>query len=91
MLEDFIWAVHAAIHFYYSVNLRQSIFFGMFSMYIFVVHCPRMALRIQKPYFKGWTGAKIHKVDTDSKAWMAPMLLGMPLLAATAFYDINTK
>ena len=90
--EDTIWAIHAAMMAYYSQTWLQLTVFGLFSAYLFLLHLPRMYKRISPPFFpRVYNGSQvlIEKPDLDTKIWMAPMLLVMPILQAVIYYQIN--
>tara|TARA_B110000305_G_C19005159_1_gene432310 strand:- start:194 stop:370 length:177 start_codon:yes stop_codon:yes gene_type:complete len=58
-VEDTIWAIHAALMAFMSNTIPQILIFGLFSAYLFLLHLPRMAKRIERPFLRKWLGVQI--------------------------------
>lgn len=74
---------------YFSINNIQKALWATFAGYMLFFHHPRMCGKIERPFIKGWKKVEVKKIDLDTRVWMAPMLIAMPLTISIAFYQIN--
>ena len=77
-IEDCIWGIHAAYMAYLSTQLIGTIGFSIFAGYLFLLHLPRMAKRIQRPFINTPICQKfkvpVAQPDLDTISWVVPML-----------------
>ena len=88
--EDATWMVHASIMCYHSQTLMQCVIYGVFALYMVLIHLPRMFNGIETIIdCRRFPGVLIKVPDMTTKAWMVPVLLSMPILQAYIYFDIN--
>ena len=75
---------------YYSTKKVQLLFFGGFFVYTTLLHLPRQHSELKK-YIdcKIYGGTKVKAPDQNTKAWVVPSLMLMPILVAYILYDLN--
>ena len=88
-IEDTVWATHGAYSAFYSNSKLSFLTFAIFATYSYLINIPRMAKRAERPFIRSWNGVKVQKLDKDTVAWQAPMLLVMPLVVSFGFIQIN--
>lgn len=76
-IEDSIWCTYYLTALLLSLTPMAFLICVPMVTYMVCVHMPRMLPRVCQPYLHSWTGSKKQMPDTDTVAWLIPMLVSM--------------
>ena len=74
-VEDCTWTLLQLYVTIFSPMPLRYVVAAPFVIYMVAVHLPRMLKRLERPWFRRWTGSKLAASDDDTIAWVVPSLL----------------